>query len=213
MEDERQEKWRQETVDILRERMEGNAIYRPNDDNLCPHYGGWVLPSFANTGPQGVYAYHIWQKACIENRDAWLDYIHGRQQKMDFWDALKGMVITFDEDGNPVSSVDLAKYGLSMPVITPKPTADDYREWEDWRGACSVVFPHETETSVPPESQNEAMQENSDAPILLHEVEVSTSAKPQRETPPSPPNHLWTYVGVIIFLIGIGSLYVWREVW
>ena len=30
------------------------------------------------------------------------------------------MVVSFDADGIPVCSVDLAKYGLSMPVFTPK---------------------------------------------------------------------------------------------
>jgi hypothetical protein len=49
-------------------------------------------------------------------------------------------VVSFDKDGSLVSSVDLAKYGLSMPVITPKP--DKY-----YRGEYKIVFPHEADTA------------------------------------------------------------------
>ena len=53
---------------------------------------------------------------------------------------LRTIVVTFDEDGNPVSSIDLAEYGLSMPILTPNPD-----EHSAGLTPYIVTFPHEEE--------------------------------------------------------------------
>jgi len=86
------------------------------------------FPSTANTGPQAVYVreilYRYWEE-------------HERDSSK-IPQELLTMVVSFDEDGNPVSSVDLAKHGLSMPVIDPKPHPHDSS-----RIKRTVTFPHE----------------------------------------------------------------------
>jgi len=71
----------------------------------------WFFPSVTNTGPQALYVgeilYRYWEG--VEFDTAKIPQ------------ELLTMVVSFDKDGNPVSSVDLAKFGLSMPTITPNP--------------------------------------------------------------------------------------------
>ena len=75
-------------------------------------------------------------------------------------DALTAIVVSFDANGNPVSSVDLSEYGISMPVITPKP--DRY-----YRGEYTIVFPHETEnTNTLPTNATETIKQSPSGPTL-----------------------------------------------
>jgi homoaconitase/3-isopropylmalate dehydratase large subunit len=73
------------------------------------------IPSVANTGPQALYVRYLLRKA----REM------AERAPFKIPEELIKLTVSFDADGNPVSSVDLAKHGLSMPVITPKPTAND----------------------------------------------------------------------------------------
>ena len=86
-----------------------------------------VFPSVANTGVPGRYVNEIFQRF-------WRDF-EGKDASQIPVELLT-MAVSFDADGNPVCSVDLAKYGLSMPVIEPKP--DKY-----YRGEYTVTFPHD----------------------------------------------------------------------
>ena len=103
---------------------------------------GRTFVSFANTGPQAVYFWEILKKM-LEVSGSGL-YWGG-----DLGDPIKTMVVSFDEDDNPVCNVDLAKLGISMPVITPKPHPGiPYYQWNEEHPEYTVVFPHET-TNAP----------------------------------------------------------------
>jgi len=100
---------------------------------------------------------------------------------------LSTIVVSFDADGNPVCNVDLAKYGLSMPIIVPNP---GQRFWDDY----SVVFPHETkDVDMPPPT-------DTTAPALDSAPE---SKRPgNAETPPPPsPNLTGLYITIGILAI------------
>ena len=86
-----------------------------------------LIPSVANVGPQAVYVCEI-LKRCGQ----------------DIPEELLTMVVSFDKEGNPVSSVNLEKYNLSMPVITPKP---EPRLGWGYRG--TATFPHEIKAPIP----------------------------------------------------------------
>ena len=133
------------------------------------------LPSVTNTGPQALYVQAILRQYW-ENMEE--SHILENERLVPFRDPseipaeLLTMVVWFDEDGNPVCNVDLSKYGLSMPVIEPKPTgADPISLWNK----RTVTFPPPSEPPPPP----------------LHKDDVPT---PSPETP--PPNRLWLYVGI-----------------
>ena len=164
--DEETEFCRQELADVLKERMEANYITRGSRRVMYGERG--TCPSVANAGPQGVYAYHIiWKAYEMEGGNA-----------LKIPEDLAKMVITFDADGNPVSSVDLAKHGLSMPVITPKPTANDRITFDNVRN-LDVVFPHEQgEGWAPP-------------PPVKPEAPATAGAarQPALDTKPPPPEH------------------------
>jgi len=65
-------------------------------------------------------------------------------------DELRMIVVSFDADGNPVSDIDLSQYGLSMPVIEPKPQPHmRYYLDKDRIRSYTVTFPHETENPAP----------------------------------------------------------------
>ena len=100
---------------ILERRVAGENIFGYDAEKLKPlKFIGrpkTFFPSVANTGPQAVYVREILYRYWEENdKDA---------SKIP--QELLTMVVSFDKDGNPVCSVDLAKYGLSTPVIEPKP--------------------------------------------------------------------------------------------
>ena len=73
------------------------------------------IPSVANTGPQALYVYEILKRA----------WENAGEDESKIPAELLTMVVWFDEDGNPVCNVDLAKYGLTMPELDvpnrPKP--------------------------------------------------------------------------------------------
>jgi len=115
-----------------------------------------LIPSVANTGPQAFYVREILRRHWKETlkvpdtfpiRDEGYPYI---EKSMEYAskvpDELLTMVVTLDVDGNPVSSVDLSKYGLSMPVITPKPDAAHDPVIPNY---YTITFPHETENPAP----------------------------------------------------------------
>ena len=182
------EGYRKEMVDVLRERVEQNFIIRKPHFIMYSERG--IRPSVANTGPQGVYAYHILWKACEKEN----------QLPPNIPEELVKMVITFDEDGNPVSNVDLAKYGLSMPVITPKPD-------KHYRGTYTVTFPHETEATVPTPPQA-----TEPTPTIESEATPptdTTQAPPPPEQPQATPknkNPLW--LGILTLAV-ISAVTVW----
>jgi len=117
--------------DVLRQRIAGTNVI----GNFYFGGGASFVPSVTNTGPQAVYA-----EALVHR----------------FWDGMKEkdaskipaelqtMVVWFDEAGNPACNVDLAKYGLSMPVITPKPTANDPYDIKR-----TVTFPQPRRSALP----------------------------------------------------------------
>lgn len=104
---------------LLERRVAGENIFGYDAGKLKPlGFQGrhqTFFPSVINTGPQAVYVreilYRYWEET---GRD---------KSKMP--DELLRMVVLFDAYYDPVCcNVDLAKYGLSMPAITPKPNWD-----------------------------------------------------------------------------------------
>jgi len=110
---------------LLEQRVTGVNVFGYDAEKLKPLMFVWrqqtFFPSVANTGPQAVYVreilYRYWEGV---ERDA---------SKIP--DELRRMVVSFDKDGNPVCNVDLAKYGLSMPVITPKPAWGNFTVYKE----------------------------------------------------------------------------------
>lgn len=102
--------------------------------------GGWIdfIPSVTNMGPQAVYVHEIikrfWEQS---GRDEDISKIP---------EALLTMVVSFDGDGNPVSSVDLAKYGLSMPILTGNPNPYSPQKLD-----YTVTFPHDAKKQPKPQ--------------------------------------------------------------
>ena len=84
----------------------------------------FFAPSVTNTGPQGLYAEAIvrqfWEKIEPDSE--------GYREKWKIPAELLTLVVWFDAEGNPVCNVDLSKYGLTMPVLEPKPTPPTPRE-------------------------------------------------------------------------------------
>ena len=85
---------------------------------------GWYccIPSVTNTGPQGLYVENILRQYW-ENMEAETFTFEDGSRPFSFKDRSKipaeiqTLVVWFDDDGNPVCNVDLAKYGLTMPEI------------------------------------------------------------------------------------------------
>ena len=78
------------------------------------------LPSVTNTGPQGLYVQEIlrqfWETIEIEVDDSVYPTYRFRDISK-IPEELLTMVVWFDENGNPVCNVDLAKYDLTMPEL------------------------------------------------------------------------------------------------
>jgi len=175
-------------------------------------------PSVANTGPQAVYVreilYRYWEMA-------------GRDSSK-IPQELLTMVVSFDEDGNPVCSVDLAKHGLSMPVITPKPDKRMFSltliefPWED--PVLTVDFPDLAEpvkitaymdrntpdwkglyVHVPKKSPTPDIEDVTKQPI--QEAEIPPPEQP--EEPPANKPLLW--FAVIAILAVIAGMVLWRR--
>gem|GEM_PF-2201241 len=189
----------QKLADVLRARAEGNYVADRLQGELS------VYPSVANTGPQGVYAYHLLRKAGRLAETTLEDGTLRTHPKLPE-DLLK-MVITFDADGNPVSSVDLAKHGLSMPVITPKPepgkgfTVGVAAYGGD--GRYTVTFPHEQgEGWTPPPPVKPEAPATADA---ARQPAREEAAPPPPEYPAAPPSAkplLWLAALALAALVG-----------
>ena len=111
------------------------------------------IPSVTNTGPQGRYVNEILRQYWITLEVQ--TYVLGPmsyslRDTSKVPDELITLVVWFDEDGNPVCNVDLAKYGLTMPEfdernrLKPKvataslPSADEAQRLE----AVATVSPN-----------------------------------------------------------------------
>ena len=97
--------------DILLERVAGTNVLDGSDH---PFY----IPSVSNMGPQGVYAEALfWQY--WENMEGRPSMTGGRPLKhpSEVPPEIMALAVWFDDDGNPVCNVDLAKYGLTMPEL------------------------------------------------------------------------------------------------
>ncbi|MCL1856037.1 MAG: hypothetical protein FWF84_00100, partial [Kiritimatiellaeota bacterium] len=89
------------------------------------------IPSVTNTGPQGFYVNEILRQ-CWESLEVGMDFLgNPRRDLSKIPPELLTLVVWFDKKGNPVCNVDLAKYGLTMPVIEPKPTSPGFN-WVDY---------------------------------------------------------------------------------
>jgi hypothetical protein len=178
------------TAEILAMRVAGTNVF--NGVYNIAHVDNEDIPKFhpsvANTGPQAIYVREILMKA-------W-ELFGGAEYDPKIPVEILTMVVSFNKDGNPVSSVDLAKYGLSMPVITPKP--DKY-----YRGEYKVVFPHEADTA-----QTGGMNSNT-VPKVTSSPTIRINEKNNMET--SSPNRPWLYIAIAVSILGIGGFYVWRK--
>jgi len=123
---------------LLKMRVAGINVF---DYDAVPGLGKpKFFPSVMNTGPQAVYVreilYRCWEEA-------------GRDSSK-IPQELLTMTVSFGEDNNPICSVDLAKYGLSMPIITPRPHRNRFNYWNegtpwDKPAKMTVEFPDLTE--------------------------------------------------------------------
>jgi hypothetical protein len=111
---------------VLKERVAGKNFF--DYDGIVGLGNPRFLPSVANTGPQAVYVreilYRAWEEAGMDSSK--------------IPSELLTMVLSFGADENPVSSVDLTKHGLSMPVITPKPHRDFFHRWNEDDGGWGL---------------------------------------------------------------------------
>ena len=132
---------------------------------------------------------------------------------------LKKMMLTFDEDGNPVCNVDLAKYGLSMPILTPKPLDP----WAPFPyDQYTVIFPHETEnTNAPSTNATETINQSPSVPPTI--VQDTPQNEPPADAPLVPPvtppvviasetkqPSPWLYLGLGILAV-VGGIMVWTR--
>ena len=158
-----------ESAALLAARVAGTNV-----TSLGSHKILYVRPSVTNTGPQGVYVYEIIKRAWEGMDKGTSVFIEDvREYLANLPPELLTLVVSFDGDGNPVCNVDLAEYGLSMPVIEPKPTSTDIRGM-----GRTVTFPHDSDGRVPPQATP-----GTDPPPQPPDV---TDAPPE-EPPPDPP--------------------------
>ncbi|MCL2104143.1 MAG: hypothetical protein FWH21_03695 [Kiritimatiellaeota bacterium] len=111
-------------IDIISPHFRDYLVRRVAGTNVVDYYpsgfgvSSWFecIPSVTNTGPQGLYVHAILRQ-CWEKMQKDPSKIPAE---------LLTMVVSFDAGGNPVCSVDLAKYGLTMPVldVPVKPQAE-----------------------------------------------------------------------------------------
>jgi hypothetical protein len=200
-----QKSMRREILGVLQERVERNFTVKEARAYLCDN--SVVIPSVANTGPQGVYAYYILLKYGL---------IHGGGN---IPDELLSMVVTFDEKGNPVSSVDLAKYGLSMPFITPKPDPsimfypNRYYFESSYGSLYTVIFPHEQAEGWTPPPHTPPVQQQAKEPPSPPDPAPEAGQPTEAEPTPPPPTHRpWLHIAIAVLIIGIGGFYAWRKV-
>jgi len=144
------------------------------------------IPSVTNMGAQAMYVReilkHYWERM---GKDA-----------SQIPDDLLTMVVSFDSDGNPVCNVDLSKYGLSMPIIDPKPD-------KHYRGDHTVTFPHEAnaEPSPPPAANPppDPAECGASLPTCERTIPPNLARQETRAT-------LWLYAAAGILLLAIAAL-------
>ena len=102
---------------VLAKRVEGTNVvnYHPFLNPIEPHWFG-CIPSVTNTGPQGLYVEKILHQYW-DNMETETEGSYSFKDESKIPPELITMVVWFDDDGNPVCNVDLAKYGLTMPEI------------------------------------------------------------------------------------------------
>jgi hypothetical protein len=161
------------------------------------------IPSVANVGLQAIYVREIlrryWKDLSKIPDEAFTDekrniYLEqSNQALLEIPEELLKIVLSFDKDGNLVSSVDLSKYGLSIPFIDPKPTATDFLNKK-----YTVIFPHEQAEGWTPPAPPPAQEET--PPPVPEATQPS-----EEEPPPSPPaNRPWLYIAILALATVIG---------
>ena len=181
---------------FLETRLAGTNIFKWSDPYIYANESTMRLyPSAANTGPQAVYV---------------------REILLRYWEQSEGhhsppipselltMVVSFDATGNPMCNVDLAKYGLSMPVIDPKP--DKY-----YRGEYTVTFPHDADASAPtPPPQDIAITPTPDIADGEDTAQSQdTIGSPVTESRNPTAKSPWLYIAIPA-LAAILGVAVWR---
>jgi hypothetical protein len=170
----------------------------------------YFMPSAANLGPQAVYVCEIlrryWQdqlKIPVLTRETVRYYGEQSEQTVSKMpEELLKIVVWFDEEGNPVCNIDLSKYGLSMPVIEPKPIASDPK----WYMQPTVTFPHDTDGWTPPTPAPKPAPPPPEPEPLPPPVEAPPPAEPENKTTP------WKLPLLIGSLVLIGAVVVWRYI-
>ena len=198
--------WQLELVDALRKRAEENFVRGERTDILQGEDS--IIPSVANTGPQGVYVYHILRKAWGVEEYLIRDTPGIPYPK--FPEELLKMEVTFDEDGLPVSSVDLSKYGLSMPVIRVNLSRSGILD------RYTAIFPHETEvsldtTEIKGPKAGTANEVPPPPPDPAPEAKQPNKEKPSEQPAKSPPSKIFLWLAILTFLAVLGGAMVWRK--
>jgi len=188
-----------EAATLLAARVAGtNVIYMDSHQTL------YVCPSVTNTGPQGVYVYEIIKRAW-EGMDKGTSRLTEdvRRYLANLPPELLTMVVSFDGDGNPVCNVDLAEYGLSMPVIEPRPNVNDVVLY--WMKR-TVTFPHDSDGRAPPQAVPGTDPPPADPP-------PPTEVEPPEDTPVENTTAPWRLPLLIAVLILGGTVALWRYLW
>ena len=153
------------------------------------NWGGISFPSVTNTGPQALYVQDIlrqyWETIEVEKGG---DY-NGYRDSAKIPGELITMVVWFDEDGNPVCNVDLAKYGLTMPEIDLPQNVKD----EILRRVRSNAETVPLTDSTP------------------HSHGASTVETPCATEQSPPPSRPWLYVGLFSALCTCVTLWLVRK--
>jgi len=201
-------------VNILRTRVAGTNLFdnitiRDEFGNAVPlsaisSVGGWppFIPSVANTGPQAVYVYEILKR-------------YSEKTESDPYKIpaeLLTMVVWFDADGNPVTNVDLAKYGLSMPTLDPKPDKHNPGDTQ-----YTATFPHDAEGWTPPPFDPAASQPPTTPPPFGHPFAsegegspIGDSTPPPEQPQASPKSKALPVLGILALLAAVGCIAAWR---
>jgi len=174
------------------------------------------IPSVTNVGPQSLYVREILQRYWKEVTEVPDDFtietisLYVKQARQDLSKMpteLLTIAISFDEKGSPVSSVDLAEYGLSMPIITPKPD-------KHYQGEYTIIFPHELTSSQYTNATeiiiDQPHQTNAPSADAL-DSSIDTSFE-QQETPVKKSKPYWVGILVLAIIGGIvACALAWRK--
>jgi hypothetical protein len=200
-------------VDDLTVRVAGfnliNSVVPPYDP-VSPTWFHFV-PSVTNTGPQAIYVCEILRRFAqklVEEKE-----LKSEVGPKMFPTELLSMIVSFDKDGNPVSSVDLAKYRLSMPVITPKPdpnfavTDGFFYTDPTYNNTYTITFPHETGNTTETKKQNVETSNVAKTGRQPHEKEPPPPEQPEK----SLATKIFLWFSVLALLAVIGGAMMWRK--